>query len=335
LLKIKNLSNITSTPKKEVQLENTWVDFKTVKAAVTMQMVLDRYAVNWLRKKESELRGRCPIHKGDGADAFHVNVEKNAFQCFSCKARGNVLDFVAAMEQCSVRDAAVKLAEWFSVADGDQKSVTAPAQKPVAPPESGGEGTEAKNKPLTFQLRGVDPDHAYLQGRGIRKETAEKFGVGFFPGKGSMSGRVVIPIHNAAGELVAYAGRAIDGSEPKYKLPAGFHKSQVVYNLHLVTNQNTIIVVEGFFDCMKVHQAGYPCVALMGSSLSQRQEELLREYFSGVVLMLDGDEAGRRATDECLVRLGRKLWVKAIWLSDGQQPDQLEAETLRGLLGGR
>jgi DNA primase len=286
-----------------VQLENTyWVDFKTVKAAVTMQMVLDRYGVNWLRKKENELRGRCPIHRGDGADAFHVNVEKNAFQCFSCKKRGNVLDFVAAMEQCTVRDAAVKLAEWFAPSlaaaggDGEQKSAaTKPVPKAVTPAESGGEGTEAKNKPLTFQLRGVDPDHAYLQGRGIRKETAESFGVGFFSGKGSMSGRVVIPIRDEGGDLVAYAGRAINGSEPKYKLPTGFHKSHVVYNLHLVTDQDTIIVVEGFFDCMKVHQAGYPCVALMGSSLSQRQEELLCKYFSGVVLMFDGDEAGRRA----------------------------------------
>ncbi|MGA7410202.1 MAG: hypothetical protein WBW33_06935 [Bryobacteraceae bacterium] len=80
-----------------------------------------------------------------------------------------------------------------------------------------------------------------------------------------MSGRLVIPIHNERGELVAYAGRSIDGSEPRYKLPAGFRKSQVLFSLHRVTGPD-VIVVEGFFDCMKVWQAGHQAVvSLMGS----------------------------------------------------------------------
>src|SRR5258708_39399209 len=96
-------------------MQNSFGDFRAVKAAVTISMALDHCGVNWLRKKGDELRGRCPIHKGEGTDTFHANLVKNAFQCFSCKARGNVLDFVAAMEQCTVKDAAVKLADWFSI----------------------------------------------------------------------------------------------------------------------------------------------------------------------------------------------------------------------------
>src|ERR1051325_9302875 len=93
-----------------------------------------------------------------------------------------------------------------------------------------------------------------------------------------MFGRVVIPIHNQAGELVAYAGRAVDNSEPRYKLPAGFRKSMELYNLHraFATGERGLIVVEGFFDAMKVHQAGYPfVVALMGCQVSEEQERLL------------------------------------------------------------
>ena len=97
-----------------------------------------------------------------------------------------------------------------------------------------------------------------------------------------MAGRIAIPIHNEQGELVAYAGRwpgePPDG-EGKYKLPAGFHKSLVVYNLHRAKDhakEQGLIVVEGFFDCMRLHQAGIPnVVALMGSSLSEEQEALL------------------------------------------------------------
>src|SRR5438045_2072998 len=96
-------------------MESNWVDFKTIKRAVTIQQVLARYGVK-LRGTGKELRGRCPIHRGEGADTFHANTQKNAFHCFSCQAKGNVLDFVAAMESCGIRDGALKLCEWFSIA---------------------------------------------------------------------------------------------------------------------------------------------------------------------------------------------------------------------------
>src|ERR1700730_15607635 len=135
-----------------------WVDFRAVKNAVTMRMALDHYGVNWLRKRGDELRGRCPIHKGEGTDTFHVNLTKNAFHCFSCKAKGNVLDFTAAMEQCTARDAAIKLADWFSISTKGAKQP--PATKVTPPPKRGGE--RAENTPLTFQLKGIDSSHPYL-----------------------------------------------------------------------------------------------------------------------------------------------------------------------------
>jgi DNA primase len=322
-------------------MQDNWVDFKAVKAVVSMQMLLDRYQVNWLRKSGKELRGRCPIHKGDGQDAFHVNLAKNAFNCFSCQARGNVLDFVAAMEQCSVRDAGLKLKEWFSISS---EPAAAPTKaKPAAGSGGVGEQATAGNKPLAFQLKGVDPNHPYLAERGISRETAETFGIGFFAGKGSMSGRVVIPIHNQRGELVAYAGRSIDGSEPRYKLPAGFHKSLELFNLHRVLEataemfeprrKQPIVVVEGFFDCLQVTQAGFPCVALMGCSMSEAQEKLLVKYFESAWLMLDGDEAGRAATLEISGRLLYSHWIRAVSLVQGIQPDQLSIEELRLAIG--
>ena len=97
-----------------------WVDFKKVKAAVTMEMVLNHYGIKGLSKHSDELRGACPIHKGSkGSKDFTVNLQKNAFKCFSskCRAKGNVLDFVAGMQGCDIRTAAVKLTEWFKIGD--------------------------------------------------------------------------------------------------------------------------------------------------------------------------------------------------------------------------
>jgi DNA primase len=310
-------------------MQDNWVDFKAVKAAVNFPSVLDHYQVNWLREKGNELKGRCPIHQGEGQSSFHVNLSKNAFHCFSCKAHGNVLDFVAAMEKCSVRDATIKLAEWFTVS---ADTTAAPAiETPTHSGGGAGKSEPAVNKPLTFQLKSVDCSHPYLSERGITRETAEYFGVGFFSGKGSMNGRIVIPIHNEHGELVAYAGRAIDGSEPRYKLPAGFHKSLELFNLHRVSGPE-VVLVEGFFDCMKVYQAGFPAVALMGSALCEAQEELLAMEFERVIVMLDGDEAGERATAECLTRLASRMWIRAVRIPGGKQPDQLLLEELRLIL---
>jgi DNA primase len=317
-------------------MESNWVDFKAVKQAVTISQVLDRYGVK-LKKSGKELRGRCPIHQGEGTDSFHVNTEKNAFHCFSCQAKGNILDFVAAMEKCSVRDAGRKLQEWFSLATGGQLPVAAvkPAGDVQLATEKAGERGEP-NKPLGFRLQGIDYHHSYLAGRGIDPETAEYFGVGFFSGRGSMSGRVVIPIENEAGELVAYAGRSMDSSEPKYKLPAGFKKSQVLYNLARALEDDStgaVVLVEGFFDCIKVVQAEHVCVALMGCSLSEEQEHLLVAHFRQVVVMLDGDDAGGKAALEIAGRLVHKVWVRVVDLPDGRQPDQLSTEELQALLG--
>ncbi len=305
-------------------MQDNWVDFKAVKSAVTMRMVLDRYQVNWLRKKGEELQGRCPIHQGEGQDTFHISLAKNAFHCFSCKARGNVLDFVAAMENCTVREAALKLRQWFSIAAAPVAVNAEPQDREVA--------ETPVDKPLSFQLQGVDAEHPYLKSRGITPETARTFGVGFFSGRGSMSGRVVIPIHNERGDLVAYAGRAIDDSEPRYKLPAGFRKGQVLYNLHRVTAPE-VIIVEGFFDCMKVWQSLHPfVVALMGSSLSEHQGRLLLRQFKNVSLLLDGDTAGREGADAIARRLVHKIHVRILDLADGKQPDQLSMDQLDELL---
>jgi hypothetical protein len=104
-------------------MEAEWVDFRSIKAAVTMQMVLDHYGIT-LKKSGHELRGKCPIHRGSNNKHFTANVSKNVFKCFfaQCAAHGNVLDFVAAMEHCSVRDAALKLKDWFQVGDTTEHS---------------------------------------------------------------------------------------------------------------------------------------------------------------------------------------------------------------------
>jgi DNA primase len=318
-----------------MSMASEWVDLRAVKAAASLAEVLRAYKVDWLRgRRPGQLQGRCPIHRGGRVDAFHVSLSKNAFQCFACQVRGNVLDFVAAIEQCSVREAARRLAHRFPI-PGPPAAVAAPAGS------AGGERgnwlgkNEGCNPPLSFTLRGVDGSHPYLRARGIPPETAAVFGVGFYSGRGLMSGRVVIPIHDPRGKLVAYAGRSLDGSPPKYRLPAGFRKSQVLFNFHRAAawGQETVIAVEGYFDCLKVHRAGFPSVvALMGTMLYEAPEALLRGQFRRVILMLDGDDSGRRAAERTAAQLAGKCSVRVVEVPAGSQPDQLDRDEIRALL---
>jgi len=97
-------------------MEKEWVDMRAVKEAVTMKMVLDHYGVNGLRQAGDQLRGPCPIHKGkETARSFTAHLDTNTFNCFSCGSKGGVLHFVAEMENCGLKDAALMLKQTFKV----------------------------------------------------------------------------------------------------------------------------------------------------------------------------------------------------------------------------
>jgi DNA primase len=309
-----------------------WEEFSSIKQTVPLLPVLEQYRVKGLRRSgKDQWRGRCPLHGGEGLDAFHVNTAKQLFHCFACGAGGTVLDLVAALEGCDVREAAQKLvAAWRVPATGWRGSV-APRQATVTEKREG-------LRPLGFRLRGVDGRHPYLGSRGVAEATAAAFGIGFYAGPGLLSRRLVIPLHDETGQLVGYCGRSVDATAPRYKFPAGFAKSQMVFNLHRAANSRaeTGIVVEGFFDCLKVHQAGFgSVVALMGAVLSDRQRRLLTDRFRRLILMLDGDPTGRRASNTIVAQLARHCWVKVIELATNTQPDQLSAEAIGALLKRR
>jgi DNA primase len=296
---------------------------------VRMEAVLRRYQVKDLRGRGDRYRGRCPIHQGEGRDAFHVDVRRKIFHCFSCGAGGDVLELVALLSRCTLRDAAGQLEAWFP--GSATSAAPVPSQRVT-------KGNISVNPPLQFTLRGVDGAHAYLAARAVDGRTAARFGVGFYGGTGIMRGRVVIPIHDEHGRLVAYAGRSVDGQQPRYRFPAGFGKSQVLFNFHraAATSEDTAIVVEGFFDCLRVSGAGLEnVVALLGTELYEHPARLLCERFDRVLLMLDGDAAGRQARGRIVGRLRDRCEVRLIELTEGVQPDQLPDHVLRQLIEQR
>jgi DNA primase len=327
-----------------------WVSFDEVKSKVSMRDILIHYGLlEGLKQKGDELIGRCPFHQ-ETKGSFRANVVKNAFHCFGCKAKGNILDFVSLKENVSIREAALLVQSWFEIAS--ESSQTGPGEEKrtkriesPSPDKKEEKGAILKeegpvNPPLTFALKNLDPEHPYLLERGLTKETIQTFGLGYCS-RGLLKGWIAIPIHNEKEELVAYAGRwpGQDPPEAKYKLPPRFQKSLVVFNLNRakkLAKEEGLILVEGFFGCFKVWQAGFANVAaLMGSFMSSEQGKLIVETVGQngrIVLMFDGDEAGQSCTDQVVSRLANRTFVKAIRLEPGSQPDKLSQEEIKKLL---
>ncbi len=139
---------------------------------------------------------------------------------------------------------------------------------------------------------------------------------------------VVIPVKHLKGR-------------PKYKLPQGFRKSLELFNIDRAGKEPpevTMVIVEGFFGCMKLHEHGCSkVVALMGSTMSTAQEELIRKHTdhkSQVIVMLDEDEAGRAGREDIANRLSKFCFVKVhVFEQEGQQPEDMSKEDVIQLFG--
>lgn len=335
-----------------------FVDFRAIRAQITMEQVLEHYGVlGTFKRSGSRLSGPCPIHGGSNPSQFRVDTDKNLWNCFSeCKHGGNVLDFIAKKEDVSIHEAALKACEWFHIPLDEVKaakntedpptseSAERPNRKPKSEPKAASDD-RTPNPPLKFRLEKLDRSHPYLAERGLSQETVIDFGLGYFTGeKGLMVERIVIPIHNVKGEVVAYAGRwpgePPNRDTPKYKLPTGFRKGLELFNLDRAIQQPAdapLVIVEGFFDAIHLHQHGCKkVVALMGSDLSAAQEELLRQHTtaqSRVLVMLDEDEAGQAGREDIARRLSRFCFVKVHPFAEtGTQPEHLSPEALAEIL---
>lgn len=238
--------------------KGAFVDFRKLKEQVGIRRILERYGLReGLAEQGDRLSGRCPFCEGE-SESFRVSQEKNCYKCFRCDEGGNILDFVATKEKCSVREAAVKIAEWFGIQTGKPGSGKPAKAKPVPkkdPSPSAGASTPAGetgppmrdreqgrpipgNRPLTFELK-LDREHPWFAEIGLRPETAEEFGLGFCS-KGVMGGRIAFPLHDPSGQLVGYAGRWPGNDLPEgqalWRYPKDLDLRSLVYPVHRITD---------------------------------------------------------------------------------------------------
>lgn len=184
-------------------------------------------------------------------------------------------------------------------------------------------------------------DHPYLAARELDPATAATWGIGF-QSTGAWQNRVVIPITDAQGEILAYAGRwalgddALPDGEGKYKLPKAqhFNKKLALFNHQRVRQARHVTLVEGYFGAIRLQRLGLPAVALMGNTIAAEQVALLNALprLVAVTVLLDGGAYNQATTDRGLGVIARHdptFRVRALALPEGAQPDTVEEAWLK------
>ena len=300
-----------------------YLDINRIKREITMLMLLEYYGITLRQSGVHRLAGACPLHHGDNLNAFHLDTHKNLFHCFTHCGGGSIFDFVMKKESLSFYPAALKIYEIFY--SQNPHNETKPIQKP-----------QLTKKNTAFKLN-LQFDHPYLRERNINPRVARFFQLGFCC-SGLMKERIAIPIVDRDKNTVAYCGRTIHHDcSPKYLFPRRFRKSEYLFNLQNLVPRSPkpVFIVEGFFDCIHIHTCGFDSLALMGTTISAAQIDLLKCLDRKYILMLDGDETGKKAMHVLKAILKKEnITSQSIYLIDKKEPELLDRHELEFLAHG-
>lgn len=344
-------------------LSPQWLD--ELRARVTLSSVISR--TTRLTKAGHEFKACCPFHN-EKSPSFTVNDQKGFYHCFGCGAHGDVIRWMTDQRGLSFMDAIKELASeaGLEVPAPDPRAAQAAEQR-----DSLHDVMKAAQDWFVAQLAGPEGEkaRAYLATRGFDGHTVQRFGFGYAPeGRQAMKaaledvpeaklieaglriavedkdpydrfrGRLMLPIEDARGRVIAFGGRILDAQKtdaPKYLNSPDtplFDKGRTLYNLHRAgpasRQTGRIVVVEGYMDVIALAAAGIAdAVAPLGTALTERQIELLWRLVETPVLCFDGDAAGQRAAMRAITRalplLRPAHSLKIVRLPPGLDPDDL------------
>ena len=312
-----------------------------------------------LRRRGKNLVGLCPFHN-EKSPSFCVYPENNSFFCFGCNKGGDIISFIMGVENLDFAEAVRFLAQRAGMTlpeEGADLSMSRLRTRILEiNRESGrfyfGVLSTPEGKP------GLD----YLRRRGLDPKTIRHFGLGYSPDSGfalvnhlkklgytqeelvqsdmvrrsqkgnlydRYRGRVMFPIFDLRGNVVAFGGRILTDEKPKYLNTSDtpvYHKSSGLFAMNFAKNSSSrqLILAEGYMDVIALHRAGFTnAIASLGTALTEEQARVIRRYADEVVICYDSDEAGRRATQRAIPILKKAgLLVRVITVPGGKDPDE-------------
>ena len=325
-----------------------------------------------LRRAGANYTGLCPFH-AEKTPSFNVNPAREIFHCFGCGAGGNAFSFIMKIEGLSFPEAVKLMARKTGVeieerqlsptekqAQSDrqifqrineltavfyrsvleQRPEGAAAREYLEKRAAGGAIAEAYR--LGFAPDRSDALVQHLKANSVDLESAQKLGVVRKSDRGwydQFRNRLMFPIRDSKGNVIAFAGRVLDASLPKYiNSPESplYHKSAVLFGMDMalpsIRTENAVIIVEGYFDHLALHRAGiHNVVATCGTALTATHTGMIKRHAEKVYTLFDSDKAGKNATIRSMeLFLEQRIPAYVITLPAGDDPDSFLASNAVG-----
>lgn len=344
-------------------------DIQRVRDATDIVELISQSVV--LKQKGGVFWGCCPFH-GEKTPSFKVDPSFGTFYCFGCHKHGNAFDYLMETDSLSFREAVVSLAERahieIHINEDNNKSHDSiqrlrelceeTAQfcqsfltgSPSA--EAGKARTYMSKRNLNIEIAkrwrlGFAPGHKllveHLKSKGFNQDEMVKANVAILGSRGLSDrffNRIMFPIADMNGRIIAFGGRVIDKGEPKYLNSSDtplFHKSRNLFGLdkakETIVKSKTAIVVEGYTDVIALHEAGFSnAVATLGTALTAQHIKLLSRFAQRIIYIFDGDEAGMRAASRAVEFIDKTITIETnsnpmvldvVVLPDGKDPAEV------------
>ncbi len=345
-------------------------------ARCDIETVISSYVT--LKRTGVNEKGLCPFHS-ERTPSFTVYPQTQSFYCFGCGAGGNVIDFLMRIENLDFRAAVESLADRVGITLPSWDSRDGERDTGVSRKRVLAMNLEAAKfyRTMLFDEEMGSPGRAYFQSRGLSSATVKHFGLGYAPPSGNRTmrhlkslgfgeeeirqayfcgksergyydyfrGRVMFPIIDVSGNVIAFGGRVLDDSKPKYlntSDTAAFKKSRNLFALNYAKShcEDGFILCEGYMDVIALHAAGFQnAIATLGTAITSDQARLLKKYAGKVLISYDSDEAGQKAANRAISLLEEAgLEARVIRIPDAKDPDEFikkfGADKFREVLSG-
>jgi DNA primase len=338
-------------------------EFKdTLKNSIDIVRVIGEYVRLQKLGGSARYRGLCPFHN-EKTPSFYVHADRQFFKCFGCSKGGDAFTFVMEIEGLGFYEAMKLLAEKNGIAMPAPKADFDPASRKKASLQDLHEIAAKHFREVLYSSAG-EPAREYLKRRGLGQKLAEEFVLGFSDPTGGLTrvfqkqgveealleesglclkrnegtgyfdrfrNRLMFPIWNESGKVIAFGGRTLGEDQPKYlnspETPI-YRKSHVLYNLHRAREgarkSGRMVLVEGYMDVIGVHAAGVKeVVASCGTALTSQQVGSIKRHADRVVVNFDPDNAGANATERSIqILLEESLQIRVCSLPGGLDPDE-------------
>ncbi|MBF0542525.1 MAG: DNA primase [Nitrospirae bacterium] len=310
-----------------------------------------------LKKAGRNFKGLCPFH-AEKSPSFTVSPERQMFHCFGCGAGGDIVGFMMKEQNINFPQAVTQLAERAGVVIENN---FVPSNKSIEKRKGIFDALEKAREYFIKSLNQTDSAKVYLKNRGLTEEIIKEFSIGFAPRTNDLykllknkgfsdtllassgviasgdhglfdmfRGRIIFPIVDIEGRVIAFGGRVTDDGMPKYLNSPDtdiFHKGHVLYGLYFakenIRKRKYAIVVEGYMDAVVCHMLGINnVVAPLGTALTESHVKLISRYARNILVVFDGDSAGINAAKRSLDIIYREgLSAKVLLLPDKNDPD--------------